>query len=96
MTTRAQRIEQILTAKFAPLRLEMVDDSDRHIAHLSKNNVPPGGETHYQLVMVSEAFTGMSRVERSRAVHEALDEEFRSGLHALSLKLKTPAEVVAA
>jgi len=95
MTTRAQRIEQILTEKFAPLRLEMVDDSDRHIAHLSKNNVPPGGETHYQLVLVSDVFTGMSRVARARAVHEALDAELGTGLHALSLKLKSPDEVVA-
>jgi BolA protein len=46
-------------------------------------------------VLVSDVFTGMSRVARARAVHEALDAEFGTGLHALSLKLKSPDEVVA-
>ena len=51
-----------------------------------------GGETHYALLVVSEAFAGLGRVQRSRLVHEALEREFRSGLHALSLTLRTPSE----
>jgi BolA protein len=43
--------------------------------------------------MVATALEGQSRVVRSRAVHEALDAEFKTGLHALSLKLQTPGEV---
>ena len=42
--------------------------------------------------MVAATLQGQSRVARSRSVHEALDGEFKSGLHALSLKLQTPEE----
>jgi BolA protein len=42
--------------------------------------------------MVSEAFAGLSRVARQRLVYHALGEEFDTGLHALSLDLKTPEE----
>ena len=52
----------------------------------------PGGETHYNVLLVSAAFRGMNRVARSRAVHAALAAEFAGGLHALSLTLRTPEE----
>jgi BolA protein len=42
--------------------------------------------------VVSPAFRGLSRVARSRAVHDALAAEFASGLHALALTLRTPEE----
>jgi BolA protein len=45
--------------------------------------------------MVAAALQGQSRLARSRAVHEALDAEFKTGLHALSLKLQTPDEAAA-
>jgi BolA protein len=44
--------------------------------------------------MVSAAFAGVSRVARSRAVHEALAGEFSTGLHALALRLQSPEEVM--
>jgi BolA protein len=89
MSDRAQRIHAALTTGFAPLRLEVVDDSHRHAGHAG---AAPGGETHYSVLLVSEAFTGMNRVARSRAVHEALAGEFAGGLHALALTLRAPAE----
>jgi len=92
MTTRAQRMEQIFREVFQPERLEMEDESARHAKHKERNNLGEGGETHFRVAMVSVAFAGMSRVARSRAVHEALSDEFTSGLHALSLTLRTPEE----
>jgi BolA protein len=89
MSPRADRIHAALTQRFAPLRLEVVDDSHRHAGHAG---AAPGGETHYSVLLVSEAFTGMNRVARSRAVHEALAAEFAGGLHALALTLRAPAE----
>jgi stress-induced morphogen len=89
MSHRADRIHAALNAGFAPLRLEVVDDSHRHAGHAG---AAPGGETHYSVLLVSEAFTGMNRVARSRAVHEALAGEFAGGLHALALTLRAPAE----
>jgi BolA protein len=87
--SRAERIENVLRAQFSPLDLALNDDSARHAGHAGAR---PGGETHYQLRLVSVAFDGLSRVARQRLVYEALREEFETGLHALSLELKSPAE----
>jgi len=87
--TRAARLEAVLRAAFAPAELRVVDDSARHAGH---SGARPGGETHYSVLVVADAFRGMSRVARSRAVHEALAAEFAAGLHALALTLRTPEE----
>lgn len=87
MTDRATRIEAALRAAFTPVMLTVTDDSALHAGHAG---AAPGGETHYTVMMVSAAFNGVSRVQRSRAVHEALAAEFASGLHALALTLRTP------
>lgn len=89
MDNRADRIHAALTAGFNPIRLEVVDDSSSHAGH---SGAAPGGETHFNVLLVSEAFAGMNRVARSRAVHALLDAEFASGLHALALTLRAPAE----
>lgn len=88
-TSRTDRIRTCLIKTFDPVLLDIKDDSARHAGHAG---AAPGGETHYQLVMVSPRFEGMNRVARSRAVHEALKGEFVSGLHALNLVLRAPGE----
>jgi len=87
--TRSERIEQTLRDSFAPTDLAVNDDSAMHAGH---SGAAAGGETHYQVTMVSSVFTGQSRVARSRAVHDALADEFKTGLHALSLRLRAPGE----
>jgi len=91
MQSRAARLEQVLTRGFSPTVLRVVDDSARHAGHAGAR---PGGETHYSVLLVSEAFRGMGRLARSRAVHAALEAEFADGLHALSLTLRTPEEAL--
>lgn len=90
MDNRADRIRSALAAQFAPVRIEVVDDSAKHAGHAG---AAPGGQTHYSVLLVSEIFTGMNRVARSRAVHAALEAEFSGGLHALALTLRAPSEV---
>ena len=91
---RAGRIRARITERFAPERLELLDESARHAGHagVREAGAAAGGETHYALLVVSDAFAGLSRVQRSRLVHDALGEEFRGGLHALSLTLRTAPE----
>jgi stress-induced morphogen len=89
MNQRSERILAALRAAFPPAEVEVVDDSHRHAGHAG---AAPGGETHYTVRVISPAFAGMSRVARSRAVHDALAAEFAAGLHALALNLKTPEE----
>ena len=89
MLTRQDRLRAALDTAFSPVRLEVVDDSAQHAGHAGAAS---GGETHYTIMMVSDAFAGQSRVSRSRAVHAVLDAEFKTGLHALSLVLRAPSE----
>jgi BolA protein len=90
--SRAERMEMLLKQQFAPHAFVLEDESARHAGHAGAR---PGGQTHYRLRLVSEAFAGLSRVARQRLVYQALREEFDTGLHALSLDLKTPAEAEA-
>jgi len=80
-------------AKLSPDHLEIEDESAKHAGHAHRTGAPVGGETHYKLLIVSNAFSGQPRVARSRAVHEALEAEFKTGLHAISLALRAPNEV---
>ena len=92
---RAVRIRSVIEARFAPLRTVLDDESARHAGHAGVREAgarAASGETHYALLVVSAAFAGLSRVQRSRLVHETLEAEFRGGLHALSLTLRTPEE----
>lgn len=87
--SRADRIADCLRRGFSPTLLEVRDDSARHAGHAGAS---AAGETHFDVTLVSPAFAGTTRVERSRTVHAALAAEFASGLHALSLTLRTPEE----
>jgi stress-induced morphogen len=92
MQSRAARLEAVLKQAFSPTLLRIEDDSARHTGHAGAR---PGGETHYNVLLVSKTFRGMSRVARSRAVHAVLESEFSGGMHALSLTLRTPEEAAA-
>lgn len=87
MTNRTKRILEKLSEAFTPETLEVVDDSARHAGHAG---AAPGGETHYNVTIVSQAFDGLSRVQIQRTIHMVLADEFESGLHALSLKASAP------
>jgi BolA protein len=86
-------METLLVAQLAPASLTLVDESGLHVGHAGAG---PDGETHYRLRIVAEAFQGLSRVARQRLVYNLLREEFDTGLHALGLELKTPAEAQSA
>lgn len=91
MGVYSERMKTKLSNAFQPTTLEIVDDSSRHSGHTGDN--PDGqGETHFNVVIVSNSFAGKSRVERQRLVHDVLATELSERVHALSLKLRTPAE----
>jgi len=89
MTTRTERIEAAVLAGLPDAAVRVRDDSALHAGHAG---AAAGGQTHYAVEVVSVAFAGVSRVERSRRVHALLDAEFSGGLHALALTLRTPEE----
>ena len=87
-------IREKLTAGLAPTRLEIEDDSGRHAGHHHEGGMDgkPGGESHFNLIVVSAAFEGQNRVQRQRAVNTLLREELAGPVHALSVRALTPAE----
>ena len=82
-------IEDKLTKAFAPARLDVIDESHQHAGHAGSR---PGGETHYRVHIVSEAFRGKSRIERHRMVNETLSHELQGGVHALAIHASAPGE----
>ncbi|MBY0256503.1 BolA family transcriptional regulator [Methylobacterium sp. J-078] len=84
-------IAETLQAELAPQVLEVIDESHLHAGH---SGARPEGETHFRLNVVAAAFEGKSRVERHRLVNAVLDPAFKRGLHALALRVRTPAEAV--
>ena len=82
-------IQDKLTDAFAPTRLEIEDDSGRHAGHAGAS---PGGESHFNVTIVSAAFAGTAKVARQRMVYRALAEELAGPLHALSVKALAPGE----
>jgi BolA family transcriptional regulator, general stress-responsive regulator len=88
----ADNITRKLTEAFAPESLRVVDESHQHAGHAGHR---PGGETHFRLHIVSEAFRGKTRLERHRLVNAALAAELADGVHALAIHAAAPGEGVA-
>ena len=90
-------IETKLRDALAPERLEVVNESHLHAGH---HHVESGheavfdgtGETHFRVRIVAPSFSGMSRVERHRAVNALLADELKAGLHALAIEPAAPGE----
>ena len=87
--TVKRRIESKLREAFAPVRLEVIDESEHHRGHAGWRE---GGETHFRVHMVAQAMAGKSRIERQRAVNRCLAEELAEQVHALSLDIRAPDE----
>jgi len=83
-------IEIKLQAAFSPAVLRVFDESAGHAGHAGN---PDGrAETHIGIIIVSEKFSGLSRLDRSRAVHAVIAEEIKQ-FHAITaLKMLTPDE----
>lgn len=89
MSQVAERIHSKLVAALAPERLEVVDQSAKHAGHSGSRE---GGETHFDVLIVSQAFAGKSRLVRQREVHAALKAELDGPVHALAIKALAPGE----
>jgi BolA family transcriptional regulator, general stress-responsive regulator len=86
-----EKLQRKLTDAFAPARLQIEDDSARHAGHAGAGHA---GESHFNVVIESAAFEGVSRVQRQRMVYAALAEELAGPVHALSVKAVAPGENV--
>ncbi len=88
MATR-DLITERLTKAFAPQRLEVVDESHLHAGHAGSRR---GGETHFRIHIVAEAFQGKSRIARHRLINDTLAAELAGSVHALAIHAAAPGE----
>jgi len=51
-----------------------------------------GDGQHFEALIVSPEFDGLSRIKRHQRVYAALGERMREEIHALSMTTLTPAE----
>lgn len=82
----AEIITEKLTAALDPARLSVIDESHKHAGHAGAH---PAGESHFYVEIVSDAFKGLSRVDRHKRVYEVLKDELATRVHALRLKTLT-------
>lgn len=80
-----KEIETILRNAFAPIALEVIDDSAAHARHKEARLTPSAG--HFKVVMKSARFDGLTAVKRHRLVYEHLTNLMEHKIHALSLSL---------
>lgn len=84
-----EAIRRKLQDAFAPSRLDVVDDSDKHKGHAGHRE---GGESHFTVIIEAAAFAGVNRVQRQRLINHALAEELAGPVHALSIKATAPGD----
>jgi len=80
-----QQITEQLAQALAPLHLEVTNDSHMH-------SVPPNSETHFRVVVVSEAFNGKRQVARHQQIYGLLAAQLEGPVHALALHTYAPSE----
>ncbi|MBS0534501.1 MAG: BolA family transcriptional regulator [Proteobacteria bacterium] len=85
----ADRIEKKLTAALAPDSVKVLDESHQHEGHAGHR---PGGQTHFRVYIVAQAFVGKTRVDRHRMVNAILSDELKGGVHALAIHAQAPGE----
>ena len=85
----AQEIEQLLTAAFTPGRLAVINDSAQHSGHSGDDG---SGESHFTIEIESEAFAGVSRLQRQRMVNGALGDIPGQRVHALAIRARAPGD----
>lgn len=85
------RIEELrgrITSALGADVVDLQDDSAKHRGHAGAR----GGAGHYSVVVVASCFAGMARVDRHRAVYDAVGDMIPTQVHALAVRAFTPEE----
>ena len=75
-------------ATLAPTILQLADDSAEHVGHAGA----AAGGGHFSLLIVSEHFSGLTRLARHRAVLDRVGDLIPHPVHALAIRAYTPDE----
>ena len=85
---RVERIRALLSEALAPGHIEVTDDSHKHAGHAGAR----GGQGHFSVDIVSEAFRGKLPLARHRLVYAALGDMMQTDIHALAIRARAPGE----
>ncbi len=86
--SRALKLRARLQQRFSPLLLEIHDESHHHAGHVGA----AGGQSHFRVRIVAEAFRAMPTLARHRLVYAAVDDMLKTDIHALAIEALPPAE----
>ena len=79
-------IENLILKNYEPEFFSVIDVSEQHRGH---QNFRENSESHFEIIIVSEKFKNLNRIERHRMVNKSLREEFLSNLHSVIIKTYT-------
>lgn len=80
-----QNIEQKLESALSPSHIQVINESSGH-------NVPEGSESHFKVILVTQAFEGLRQIQRQQKVYQLLADELAGSVHALTMQTLTPSE----
>lgn len=86
--SRIEELQDRITSALGADIVQVQDDSEKHRGHAGAR----GGAGHYTVLVVAERFAGMGRVERHRAVYDAVGDMIPTQVHALAVRALTPDE----
>ena len=84
-----QEMQRLLNEAFAPTHLAVMNDSANHHGHSGDDG---SGESHFTVEIESQAFAGVSRLQRQRLVNAALGDIPGQRVHALAIRARAPGE----
>jgi BolA-like protein 1 len=90
---QALTLSSQITSNLAPSNLEIHNDSSKHSHHKAMADIT-SKETHFRVMITSEAFGGKGMMARHKMVYALFKEEMarEGGIHALQLRTRTEAE----
>ena len=86
---RIKLIRQALEESFEPDALEIIDESHKHAGHAGAKS----GKGHFDVMIVSNAFSGQNLLQRHRMIYDALGDLMLTDIHALSISAHSPDEI---
>ena len=83
--SKQQELEQRLCQEFQPHFIAVENESYMHSSGR-------GADSHFKIVLVSDAFEGISKVARHQKIYQLFSQDLKNGIHALALHLYTKQE----
>lgn len=79
-----ERIFRKLSDNLIIKSIEIINESQMHNGHKGYDG---SGESHFKLIISCDELSNGKKIDSHRIVNNLLSEEFKNGLHALSVKL---------